>query len=70
MGCGCQCGGDLKQRKDDKPESVKVRFKYYRNNTKKLIDYVDKKSSLIRIDGARSIDEIFKDILENLKVKK
>ena len=38
---GCKCGGKLTQRKDDNPGSVKVRFRYYENNTKKLIDFVE-----------------------------
>ena len=38
-----KCGGRLIQRKDDNPESVKVRFEYYQENTKELINYLDKK---------------------------
>jgi adenylate kinase len=66
-GKNCECGGKLMQRKDDKPKSIKVRFDYYRKNTKKLIDYLDKKRRLIRIDAERPIEVIFKDILEKLK---
>ena len=65
-----KCGGNLIQRKDDNPESVKVRFKYYQENTKELIDYLDKKGILVRIDGERPIDEIASDlrkIVEKLK---
>jgi adenylate kinase len=57
-----KCGGSLIQRDDDKPESVKTRFEYYIQNTKGLIDYVDTKGSLIRVDGNRPIDEIAKDL--------
>ncbi|MGD8744164.1 MAG: nucleoside monophosphate kinase [Candidatus Woesebacteria bacterium] len=63
----CKCGGELIQRKDDKPESVKTRFEYYMENTKKLIDYLDGKGSLIRIDGEGSIEEIHRDIIQKLK---
>jgi len=66
--CG-NCGGKLVQRADDKPESIKVRFSYYKDNTEKLIDYLDRKKKLIRIDGERPIEVIFKDILQKLKVK-
>ena len=64
---GCPCGGRLFQRKDDKPKSIKVRFQYYRDNTKKLINYLDKKGNLIKIDGERPIDVIFEDIVSKLK---
>lgn len=65
----CECGKKLYQRKDDNPESIKIRFQYYRDNTKKLIDYVDKKGLLIRVDGERPIDVIFKDILKKIGYK-
>ena len=63
----CECGGNLIQRKDDNPESVMTRFKYYEENTKELIDYLDKKGKLVRIDGERPIDEIQKDLIRILK---
>jgi adenylate kinase len=59
-----KCGGNLILRADDSPESVKVRFVYYRENTKELIDYVEKIGKLTRVDGARPIDEIQKDLVE------
>lgn len=64
----CECGEKLVQREDDKPKSIKVRFAYYKDNTKKLIDYLDKRKKLIRINAARPIDVIFQDILEKLRV--
>lgn len=57
-----KCGGSLIQRKDDNPESVKVRFKYYQENTKELIDYLDKKGLLTKVNGERPIDEIAQDL--------
>jgi adenylate kinase len=65
----CKCKGKLIQREDDKPKSVKVRFEYYKRNTKKLIDYLDKKGKLLKIDGDRSIDVIFNDIMSRLTKK-
>jgi adenylate kinase len=63
----CKCGGKLIRRGDDNPKSVKVRFEYYKADTKELIDYLDKKGKLVRIDGERPIDVIFKDILNEIK---
>ncbi|MBL7036410.1 nucleoside monophosphate kinase [Candidatus Microgenomates bacterium] len=68
----CECGGELVQRKDDLPESVKVRFEYYEDNTKKLIEHVEKLGKLTRVDGTQSIEEIQKqlvDIVEKVKLK-
>jgi len=63
----CSCGGKLVQREDDKPKSIKVRFEYYEDNTKKLIDYLQSNGKLIRINAARPIKVIFDDILKKLK---
>lgn len=63
----CKCGGKLIQRSDDNPKSIKTRFEYYRNNTKELIDYLDKKGKLMRVDGERPIKVIFRDILGRVK---
>jgi len=62
-----KCRGSLTQREDDKPESIKTRFEYYMANTKELIDYVDSKGKLIKIDGNRPIDDISKDLEDVVK---
>lgn len=57
-----KCDGKLIQRQDDNPESVKVRFQYYQENTKELIDYLDKNGILIKVNGERPIDVIALDL--------
>lgn len=57
-----KCDGKLIRRQDDNPESVKVRFQYYQENTKELIDYLDKKGILIKVNGERPIDVIASDL--------
>lgn len=63
----CKCGGKLIQRADDKKEAIKVRFRYYEQNTKKLIDYLDQKGQVEHVDAERSIEEIFADIKKRIK---
>lgn len=60
----CECGGKLILRKDDEPEGVRVRFEYYKENTEKLINYLDKKGKLVRVNGERPIAEIQKDLVK------
>jgi adenylate kinase len=57
-----KCGGELIQRPDDNPEAVEVRFQYYIENTKELIDYIDQKGKLTRVNAERPIDEIARDL--------
>ncbi len=59
----CECGGELFQRDDDKPEAIKTRFRAFKDNTKQLMDELDKKGILIKVDGERPIDEIQKDLV-------
>ncbi len=63
----CKCGGELIQRGDDNPESIKVRFEFYRDNTKKLIEYLDAQGVLKRINAERGIDEIYNDLREYIR---
>jgi len=65
-----KCGSNLAQREDDKPESVKTRFQYYQENTKELIDYVDKMGKLTRVNGDRPIDEIAAELEEIVRKAK
>ena len=62
-----KCGGKLIQRADDNPKSIAVRFEYYKENTKELINYLARHKKLIRVNGEKSIDEIFKTIVSKLK---
>lgn len=57
------CGGELIQRDDDKPEAIKVRFDYFKDNTKELIDYLENKGKLERVDAGRPIEVVFKEIV-------
>lgn len=65
-----KCGGELYQRDDDKEEVVRQRFKVYMENTAPLIEYYEKRGILYRVDGTKSIDEVWQqidDILQKLK---
>lgn len=66
----CECGGKLIQRSDDFPESVKVRFEYYEQNTKELIDYLDRNKKIIRVNGERPIETIQSDLVKIVEGKK
>ena len=56
------CSGELYQREDDKPESIRKRLEVFMDETKPLIDYYSNQSKLIEIDGTGSIDSVRKSI--------
>lgn len=53
----------LEGRADDTPETIKERFKVYREKTQPLIDYYGARGHLSRVDGTGSPDEVFKRLL-------
>ena len=61
-----RCGGELYQRKDDNPETVKSRLDVYSKQTEPLVEYYKNQGKLVVIDGNRSIDEVFNEIVKVL----
>ncbi|MBQ7455673.1 MAG: adenylate kinase [Clostridia bacterium] len=65
-----ECGGELFQRDDDKPETVKNRLSVYAEKTAPLIDYYDKKgilSTAICVGG--TVDENYALVKAALNAK-
>jgi adenylate kinase len=63
-----KCGGELYTRDDDKEETIRARFKVYRESTFPLIDYYKAKKLLRDIEGVGSIDEIYGRIKGALRI--
>jgi adenylate kinase len=55
-------GGELYQRDDDKPETVRQRLRVYWEQTSPLIDYYRDQGVLVEIDGDQSIDSVSADL--------
>lgn len=53
-----RCGGELYQRTDDTPSTVKERLKVYFAETAPLIDYYTQSGKLLEINGEGKINEI------------
>lgn len=54
-------------RADDTEETIKNRIEIYHEQTDPLIDYYQKKGTLVRINGEQSIEAVAGDIQEALK---
>jgi len=61
-----KCSGELIQRDDDKPETVKKRLDVYREETRPLIDFYEEKNIVKNINAEASIEEVFKDTVAAL----
>jgi adenylate kinase len=62
------CGGELYQRADDVPETVRNRIQVYRQQTSPLIDYYRDKELLVTIKSEGGIERVQENILEALRV--
>ena len=61
-----KCGSKLFQRKDDYPETIKVRLKVYKEQTEKLVDYYNKKGILVEVNCNGDKTEIQQNILAGM----
>jgi len=67
-----ECGGELYQRDDDKPETVRARLRVYHEQTAPLIDYYRRaspsagsgRSLLVEVDGAGDIETVSAALLD------
>jgi len=60
------CGGELYQRPDDQPQTVRKRIEVYVTETSPLIDYYRKASILAEIEGEGEIEEIGERLIDAL----
>lgn len=64
-----ECGGDLYQREDDQPETIRRRLEVYRQQTEPLVAYYEGHGLLHEIDGEGAVDEItawIRNVVEGL----
>jgi adenylate kinase len=59
-----KCGGELYQRDDDKPETVRNRLGVYTKQTAPLIDYYEKQGKLLEVNGEQDTESVGKDLLK------
>jgi adenylate kinase len=56
------CGSQLSQRSDDKPDVVRTRLEVNAKNLQPLLDYYGKQGKLSEVDGEREPDAITTDL--------
>lgn len=62
-----KCGGELYQRADDTRETAEKRLGVFVSQTAPLIDYYQKQSKLVEINGQQSIEEVSKQLIAKLR---
>jgi adenylate kinase len=61
-----RCGGELRQRDDDREETVRARLDVYGAQTAPLVDYYRQRGILREIDGVGKVEDIQKRVIEAL----
>ena len=61
------CGGEVRQRDDDRPETIETRLNAYHAQTEPLIGYYSGKDKLRRINGDSKPEDVFRNILAALE---
>ncbi len=62
-----KCGGELYQRTDDTPETVKKRLEVYFRETAPLIEYYRQTGSLVEVDGTGEVGDITRRVAAAVK---
>lgn len=62
------CGGEMYQRDDDKPETIQHRLDTYQTQTAPLIEYYGGQGKLVKVDGNRSVDDVYADVKKGLSL--
>lgn len=59
-------GGEMYQRDDDKPETIKHRLDVYAKETEPLLGYYADEGLLVAVDGDRDVNEVYAEVKERL----
>jgi len=57
-----RCGGNLKQREDDRPEAVRTRLQVYERETAPLVDYYKNEGTLRNVDASGPAEKVYSAI--------
>ena len=64
-----KCGGELIQRPDDVPDTIKERLSVYHKETEPLIEFYKKAQLLVNVEGCESIEDTTDAVMQALGVK-
>jgi adenylate kinase len=61
------CGGELYQRDDDRPETVRRRLQVYREQTRPLVEFYENRGLLRMVPGTGPVTDVTKQAIEALE---
>jgi adenylate kinase len=61
------CGGNIISRQDDNVETIQNRLKVYKEKTEPVKNFYLQKGQFFEVDGNKSVDEVYNDIIDLVK---
>ena len=61
------CGGNIISRQDDNVATIQNRLKVYKEKTEPVKNFYLQKGQFFEVDGNKSVDKVYNDILELVK---
>lgn len=61
------CAGELYQRDDDKPETIKTRLVVYKKETLPLINYYEKEGKLVTVSGDKDPEFVYRSLTKAIE---
>ena len=61
-----ECGADLIQRNDDRPEVIRERLQVFHQTTRPLIDFYRHRGQYVEVDGEAEVDRIYDSMIKIL----
>ena len=61
-----KCGGDLIQRADDNPETIKNRLDVYHEQTEPIKGYYEKLGLLVKAEGKNELEDTTRNVMKAL----
>lgn len=62
-----RCGGELFQRDDDRPETVRHRLEVYAEQTSPLIEFYSRRGQLVGVDALGAVEDVTERAIEALE---
>jgi adenylate kinase len=62
-------GSELYQRSDDTGQAVARRLDIFFHETIKLVDYYQDQGKLLAVDGTKSIEEVYQELVDGLRMR-
>lgn len=56
------CGGDVVQRSDDRPEAIQKRLELFERDTHPLLDFYGSRGLVVTVNGDQAVDQVTADI--------